>query len=66
MKLFNKLITAAALTSVIGIANAACAPGAYRDCAAAAERCVANGTNPAICEYRYEVCLSRKGCGPIP
>lgn len=66
MKRFSKIIVAAALTCVIGIADAACGPNAYRECQDAAARCVASGTNPVICEYRFEICLARKGCGPIP
>jgi hypothetical protein len=66
MKRFSKIVVAAALTCVIGIADAACPPYAYRECNDARLRCVANGTNPDICEVRFELCMARKGCGPIP
>ncbi len=59
-------LLAAALGGVIGTAYAACSPGAQRACMDAAVACVANGTNPAQCELRYEKCLARNGCGPIP
>ncbi len=44
-------------------ANAVCTP---TTCLAGLESCIARGTNPDICEARYELCRSRAGCGPIP
>ena len=58
------LVLAALLAGTAGTAYAACSPDAYRVCGELAEACIANGTNPAICEYRYEKCLVTKGCGP--
>lgn len=66
MKRFSKIILAAALTCVIGIADASCPSYAYRECNDARLRCIANGTNEVICEFRFETCMARKGCGPIP
>lgn len=45
------------------LANAVCTP---TTCLAGLNNCIANGTNPVICEARYELCRSRAGCGPIP
>lgn len=59
-------LLAAALGGVIGSAYAACTPSAMRACSDAAAACIANGTNPVICEFRYEKCLATKGCGPMP
>lgn len=55
---------AALLAAATGTAYAACSPDAYRVCGELAAQCIANGTNEAICEYRYERCLVTKGCGP--
>ena len=59
-------LLSAALGGVIGGAYAACSPTAVRACQDAYVACVASGTNPAQCELRYERCLARQGCGPIP
>lgn len=59
-------LLAAALGGVIGTAYAACSPAAQRSCADARVACGASGTNPLICEFRYDKCMARIGCGPMP
>ncbi|TXI45583.1 MAG: hypothetical protein E6Q50_16195 [Lysobacter sp.] len=59
-------VIAVALGGAIGTAYAACYPSDWRACSDAAAACIANGTNPAICEFRYEKCLATKGCAPMP
>ena len=66
MKLITRIIAAAALTCAFGIADAACPPYAYQQCQAGRANCIANGTNPDICDLRFERCMAQKGCGPIP
>jgi uncharacterized protein YgiB involved in biofilm formation len=59
------MLAAAALVLMTAstTASAVCTP---TTCLAGLENCIARGTNPVICEARYELCRSRAGCGPIP
>jgi hypothetical protein len=40
----------------------ACAPSAYAYCAGQREACIIDGNDEEVCDQRYLLCLSQRGC----